>query len=87
MLVERGLAPQMVTEQALPIGEAFQKLVEHTGQSPEALTQLLYINHQVGLTWFFFAAVGVLSALMIYFYGRWILTLARKEQTGAGARI
>src|SRR5437867_10666895 len=39
MLVESGLSPAQVTEQALPVGEAFKKLVEFTGQTPEALTQ------------------------------------------------
>ncbi len=79
MLVERGLTEDQVTEAALPVGEAFQKLVEHTGESAEALTQLLYTQHNVGLTWYIFAAVGVVSALMIFLYGRWILTLATKE--------
>ena len=79
MLIQRGLTPAQVTEQALPVGEAFKKLVEFTGQNPGALTQQLYQAHLVGLTWFIFAGVGLLSALMIYFYGRWILTLARKE--------
>jgi len=80
MLIERGMTPNQVTEEALPIGEAFQKLVEYTGESPEVLTNLLYANHNVGLTWYVFAAVGLLSAVMIYMYGRWILTLGKKEQ-------
>jgi hypothetical protein len=80
MLVERGMAPSQVTEAALPIGEAFQKLVEFTGESPDVLTNLLYANHHVGLTWYFFAAVGVLSAVMIYTYGRWILSLEKREK-------
>ncbi|MGW8256047.1 MAG: MFS transporter, partial [Thermoguttaceae bacterium] len=66
MLVERGMAPGQVTANALPIGEAFQKLVDYTGQSPKALTRLLYASHHVGLTWYFFAAAGVCSAVMIY---------------------
>ncbi|MBN2295017.1 MAG: MFS transporter [Pirellulales bacterium] len=78
MLVERGMSPEQVTEKALPVGEAFQKLVEYTGQSPEVLTNLLYENHNVGLTWYCFAAVGILSAALIYLYGRWILTLEKK---------
>ena len=81
MLVDRGMAPEQVTEKALPVGEAFQKLVEYTGESPEVLTNLLYANHNVGTTWYFFAAVGVLSAIMIYMYGRWILSLEKKKRT------
>ena len=80
MLVERGMAPSQVTKDTLPVGEAFQKLVDYTGQSPDHLTNLLYANHHVGSTWYFFAAVGVLSALMIFMYGRWILTLQKKEK-------
>jgi hypothetical protein len=79
MLVQEGLNPAEVTESSLPIGEAFARLVEHTGQDPIALTQQLYQSHSVGMTWFVFAGVGVLSAFMIYLYGRWIAKLARQE--------
>src|SRR5205807_3548043 len=79
MLVDRGLSPAQVTEHALPVGEAFNKLVQVTGESPEKLTQALYQAHHVGLTWYVFAVIGVVSAVMIYFYGRWLITLARKE--------
>ena len=34
---------------------------------------------QLPLWWFVFAGIGVFSAVMIYFYGRWIQKLARKE--------
>jgi hypothetical protein len=83
MLVERGLSPDQVTETALPVGEAFQKLVRFTGESPEKLTQHLHQAHHVGITWFVFAAIGVASAVMIYFYGRWILKLAERERPQA----
>ncbi len=79
LLVQRGLTPEQVAEKALPIGEAFNKLVEVTGDSPAHLTQLLYRSHHVGLTWYVFAAIGVASAVMIYLYGRWILRLAQRE--------
>ncbi|HOX55620.1 MAG TPA: MFS transporter [Candidatus Paceibacterota bacterium] len=79
MLVERGLSPAQVTEQALPIGEAFKKLVEVTGETPAQLTHALYQSHHVGVTWYVFAAIGVASAVMIYLYGRWILKLAKQE--------
>ena len=64
LLVERGVAPAQVTEQALPIGEAFKKLVQVTGETPEHLTQVLYQSHHVGLTWYVFAAIGVVSAVI-----------------------
>ena len=82
MLVARGLTPEQYSEQSLPIGEAFKKLVQVTGDSPEHLTQVLYQTHHVGLTWYVFAAIGVASAVMIYFYGQWILKLAKREARG-----
>jgi hypothetical protein len=54
-------------------------LVQFTGESPEQLTHQLYQAHHVGMTWFVFAAIGAASAVMIYFYGRWILKLATAE--------
>jgi MFS family permease len=78
-LVSEGIDPSSVTMDALPVGEAFNKLVEVTGQDPLALTQQLYETHAVGLTWHVFAGVGVLSALLIYLYGRWIAKLAQRE--------
>jgi len=80
LLVEKGMDSSQVTEEALPVGEAFAKLVEFTGEAPLALTQQLYQSHSVGTTWFVFAGVGVLSAILIYLYGRWIATLAKREE-------
>jgi hypothetical protein len=79
MLVEKGLAPSQVTEAALPVGEAFSKLVEITGQRPEVLTNLLHQQHNVGLTWYIFAVIGLVSAVLIYSYGVWIKKLAERE--------
>jgi len=83
MLVARGMPPSQVTDKALPIGEAFNKLVQYTHESPEHLTQALYQAHHVGVTWYVFAGVGVASAIMIYAYGKWIQRLARREAAGA----
>ena len=80
MLLQHGLAADQVSHAGLKAGEAFSKLVEVTGQTPEALTRQLYEQHHVGMTWFVFAATGLLAAAMIYFYGRWVLKLARQEQ-------
>ena len=85
LLVQRGLSPAQVSEQALPIGEAFNKLVQVTGESPAHLTQTLYQSHHVGLTWYVFAAIGVASAVMIYLYGQWILQ-ARQTRGGEVGR-
>jgi len=43
------------------------------------VTQALYHAHNVGMTWLVFAAIGIVSAFMIYFYGRWIFKLAQRE--------
>ena len=79
-LLQHGLTPAQVSAQALPVGEAFKKLVEVTGDTPAHLTQLLYQSNHVGLTWAVFAGIGVVSAVMIYFYGRWIHKLAAQDQ-------
>lgn len=73
-----GWSPEAVTTAALPVGEAFRKLVEVTGQSPEALTRELAAAYNVGLTWYIFAGIGLLAAAMIYAYGRWIRKLAQQ---------
>jgi hypothetical protein len=79
LLLQHGFSPAQVTEQSLPVGEAFAKLVQVTGDTPEHLTRILYQTHHVGLTWYVFAAIGLASAVMIYFYGRWIMRLAKQE--------
>jgi POT family proton-dependent oligopeptide transporter len=77
MLLKSGLTPDQVTEKALPVGDAFAKLVQVTGQTPEQLTQTLYRSHSVGATWLVFAGIGVASAIMIFWYGRWVQKLAK----------
>ena len=80
MLVSLGLDKSQITEAALPVGEAFNKLVAFTGESPEVLTRTLYQAHHIGSTWYFFAVLGVISAAMIWAYGRWIRTLAESQK-------
>ena len=60
---------------AIPIGEAFQRLVEFTGQSADVLTAQLYAANNVGKAWFIMAAVGIVSAAGMYVYGRWTYRL------------
>jgi proton-dependent oligopeptide transporter, POT family len=86
LLVERGMDPADVTESAIPIGEAFTYLVQFTGESPDALNHLLYHTHNIGFTWYFFAAVGVFSAVMIYSYGVWVKKLAENELKSAASK-
>jgi dipeptide/tripeptide permease len=65
---------------AIPQGEAFHWLVAMTGDSPKALTELLYQTHNVAIVWYIMGTVGIISALGIYVYGRWILTLRREGE-------
>ncbi|MCP4447396.1 MAG: MFS transporter [Myxococcales bacterium] len=76
LIVERGLMDAQGAE-AIKNGEAFDKLVALTGEAPQALTDVLYATHDVGMVWNIMGVVGILSAIGIYVYGRWILTLKR----------
>ena len=76
MLRAEGMEASVVD--AIPNGEGFQKLVEFTGQTPEALTQALYAANNVGMVWDIMGIVGLISAAGIYAYGKWILTLRGK---------
>ena len=60
---------------AVPIGEAFQKLVEVTGQSADALTAQLYAANNVGVAWYIMGSVGIVAAAGMYAYGRWTYQL------------
>lgn len=75
LLVERGMSAADAA--AIKQGEAFQRLVEFTGQSPEELTRVLYATHDVGFMWVIMGGIGIASAFGIYVYGRWIRALSR----------
>jgi len=77
MLEEKGMSAGDVA--AIPNGEAFTELVKYTGETPRALTDLLYSTHSVGTVWYIMGCIGILSAVGIAIYGRWILTLAKKK--------
>ncbi len=64
---------------AIPQGEAFDWLVTMTGESPKALTDILYQTHNIQMVWYIMGSVGILSALGIYLYGKWILTLSHHQ--------
>ena len=57
----------------IPQGEAFEWLVAMSGRPPKALTDVLYQTHDVVMVWYIMGCVGILSALGIYIYGKWIL--------------
>ncbi len=77
---KHGWAADKLTTEALPIGEAFNKLVEIAGSDKWAMTQQLYAANNVSVVWYVFAAVGVVSAVLIYAYGRWTLNLVKSGQ-------
>lgn len=60
---------------AVPIGEAFQKLIEVTGQTGEVLTAQLYAANNIGISWYLMSAVGLVAAAGMYVYGRWTYQL------------
>ena len=74
LLVEKGLSKQAV--EAIPHGEAFQKLVEFTGEGKWSLTETLYATHNVGMVWWVMAVVGAATAVAIWWYGGWIRRLS-----------
>jgi dipeptide/tripeptide permease len=63
----------------IPQGEAFQKLVEVTGQNADTLTQQLYQANNIGMAWYIIGAIGSLSAFGIYFYGRWLFNMQKAD--------
>ncbi len=65
---------------AIPQGEAFTTLVKFTGESADALTQQLYLAHNIGMAWYIIAAIGSVSAVGIYIYGKWLLTLQNQQR-------
>ena len=72
-LLDGGMSQSEVS--AVPIGEAFQKLIEMTGQTADALTAQLYAANNVGAAWYIMAAVGIVCAAGMYAYGRWTYQL------------
>ena len=74
--MEQGITANDVA--AIPHGEAFSRAVEFSGQSADSLTQYFYQLHNVGMAWYIISAIGMISAVGIYIYGKWLLRL--KEQ-------
>ncbi len=71
-------APQKVVD-AIPHGEAFDWLVAATPETPKQLTDVLYATHSITTVWYIMGAVGIVSAIGIYLYGRWVLAMAKKK--------
>jgi hypothetical protein len=43
------------------------------------LSDLMYTTHNVGVVWYVLGGIGIISAIGIWIYGRWILTLKMDE--------
>lgn len=82
-------APQEFIDK-IPVGEAFKWATQITSDSPmmqvglpqahdvaAQITAYLHNTYQVGNLWYIMVAVGLVSALGIYIYGRWIRTLKK----------
>ena len=72
-LMDIGLSQPEVD--AVPIGEAFQKLIEVSGSSAETLTAQLYAANNVGVAWYIMGSVGLVAAAGLYVYGLWTYRL------------
>lgn len=73
LLSDKGLTQQQISE--IPQGEAFQYLVNMTGETASAMTQQLHNLHNVGLAWYIIGAIGTVSAVGILLYGRWVFQM------------
>ncbi|MEM7180196.1 MAG: MFS transporter [Spirochaetota bacterium] len=76
LIATRGLMDSAAI-QSIPNGEAFDKVVSLTGKTPQAITDILYATHDISVVWNVIGVLGILSALGIYCYGKWILTLKK----------
>ncbi len=73
-----GAAPQKLVD-TIPQGEAFDWLVAMTPETPQQLTDVLYATHSITTVWYIMGVVGIISALGIYAYGKWVLAMAKKK--------
>jgi hypothetical protein len=71
MLAEQGLPADVAS---VPNGKAFDKLVEVLQQPAWDVTKMLYERHHASIAsvWYIMGAVGIVSAIGIWVYGRWI---------------
>ncbi len=75
LLLERGMSADAVS--AIPEGEVFETLVSYTGEPAQQLTQILYNSHSVGMVWYVMGIVGLVSAVGMFAYGRWLYRAER----------
>ena len=83
-----NISRQMLTDAGtdvsnLPIGEAFTKLVEVTGQTAEVLTANMYASHNIGTVWYVMGAVGLITTFGLIVYGKWTYRFAMEIEKEA----
>jgi hypothetical protein len=64
---------------SIPQGEAFMRLVDFTGIEAQPLTHMLYEANNIGMAWYIIGAIGIISAVGIFIYGKWLLTMQRQQ--------
>lgn len=79
LLAEKGMTDDAIA--AIPQGEAFDHLVQFTGETAQALTAYLYQNNDIYMVWYIMGSIGLISAVGMFFYGKWLLNLTRQAQT------
>jgi len=52
--------------------EAMNKLVEMSGKSHQEVTNMLWSEYDPYTLWYRFAALGIISAVLMVFYGMWV---------------
>ncbi|KAA3633648.1 MAG: MFS transporter [Calditrichaeota bacterium] len=52
--------------------EAMNKLVEISGKSHQEVTNILWAEYDPYTLWYRFAALGIISAVLMIFYGMWV---------------
>ncbi len=72
-LQQLGMAADKVSK--IKNGEAFDILVDFTGQSAQTMTDTLYQANNIAMTWYIIATVGAISGVGIYLYGKWVYRL------------
>ncbi|MFC3050533.1 MFS transporter [Kordiimonas pumila] len=64
---------------AIPVGDAFERLVTQTGMPANDLMNELYAHYNIGTMFYIMAFIGILSAIGLYYYGRWTYKSAQQE--------
>jgi hypothetical protein len=78
MLADMGWSTDAVAN--IANGEAFDTLVSTLGQPAHTVTEQLYAAHNIGMAWYIISAIGTLSAVGIFLYGRWLYRLQQAQE-------